>query len=211
MKACPLKGRVSQGFIPIATRLFTPLNRMAASESLTKAIADVNVRIDNWNVSCTPSRLLSTSLLRWWRRSRISWLAGGERSCRAEGGLDGPKLKSPSVSLHCLDSPKVVISLPWIALSLVTELVTVARLFGDRIGDDLHMPILPGTMLDSLYRLHPRLGGFLESISLVQTWNGQKVCALAMSGPAAAAEHSSQTTCPPAPAHALPTDGSVQE
>src|SRR3954469_14065971 len=51
-----------------------------------------------------------------------------------------PKLTLPSVALHCPGFPKVVISLPWIALSLVTELVTVA----------LHCPGLPSRLVTEL-------------------------------------------------------------
>src|SRR3954470_19904001 len=54
-----------------------------------------------------------------------------------------PKLTLPSVALHCPGFPKVVISLPWIALSLVTELVTVAE----------HCPLLPSRLVTELVTL----------------------------------------------------------
>jgi hypothetical protein len=54
-----------------------------------------------------------------------------------------PELKLPSVRFHC--PPEVIISLPRISLSLVTELVTlpcsasVAQPIGDRIGDAVYL------------------------------------------------------------------------
>ena len=61
----------------------------------------------------------------------------------------GPKLSCPQFPSIALDSPKVVISLPWVALSLVTILVTVA----------LDCPRLPRRLVTELVTSLPGVFG----------------------------------------------------
>jgi len=65
------------------------------------------------------------SLVLWDVQAKEFWLRGKDLNLRPLA-YEPQNLCCPQSPSIALDSPRVVISLPWIALSLVTELVTVA-------------------------------------------------------------------------------------